>query len=123
MINKYLIPLFAASVAVLFFHLKGLNSEFYWLYWWYDIPMHIFGGVVVALVYAWLQTAFPKIPQLSWKNILMVIITIGVLWEIWELLVGDTAFSDNGYALDTIKDLVDDVIGACVVYFVIKKIS
>jgi hypothetical protein len=123
MINKYLLPLFVTSLTVLFLHLKGIDNEFYWSYWWYDIPMHLLGGIVVALVYAWLQMSFPKIPQVSWKSILVAIIFVGVAWEVWELFVGDTVLSDDGYFLDTIKDLFDDIIGAFITYFIINKFS
>jgi hypothetical protein len=33
--------------------------------------MHLFGGMVIALIYAWLQKAYSKIPALSFKNILI----------------------------------------------------
>jgi uncharacterized membrane protein YjdF len=123
MINKYLLPLFIASGAILFLHLKGIDNEFYWLYWWYDIPMHLFGGVVITLIYAWLQRAYPVLPSLSWKSVLLVIIAVGFLWEVWELVIGDTSFTDNGYTADTIKDFFNDTVGACVTYLIIKKIS
>lgn len=119
--------LFAIFVA--FCNFISLKFYLYWTNSWVDIPMHIFGGALVSSIGLWIFYFSP------WKNlfirtpkqilILSVLVgfSIGFLWEIFELMAGMTSLSVD--KIDTVKDLIDDIIGALIIgwYFVrnIKK--
>ena len=104
--------------------LNALAQEFYlyWIYSWFDIPMHLLGGASVALGY---QSRFMLkriAPRLSFTllSTIMFVMTIGILWEVYEYAMGAVAIS--GYAFDTMKDLVDDFIGAVAGYYVAQSL-
>jgi hypothetical protein len=124
MINKYLLFLFPSAILVLVLHLLAISNDYYWILWWYDIPMHMLGGSVIVALYMWIAEAFPKLPRLSsCCRVLLLILIVGIAWEVWENLSELTSFEDKGYWFDTIHDIVDDVIGAGVMYWGINKFS
>ncbi len=105
-------PLFKRLFALLFL-IACLHVIAAWLYLyqivsWFDIPMHLLGGVAVALAYF---TVFGGTNKSIIRAIVFVFI-VGVLWEIFELSFGITFLSDGAaYVFDTAKDLTMDIIG------------
>jgi hypothetical protein len=100
-----------AQISIVYWHLL-----FY--FWWLDIPMHILGGFWIAL--ASLTAYFSLSPALEKDHSSVVVgsialaatLTIGIFWEVYEFGV-QHAVGDFGIGLsDTLKDLVDDLIGA-----------
>lgn len=87
----------------------------YYEIWWLDIPMHILGGLGVAML------AFSSLKyqnkEISFAKIILFVMIIGVLWEIYEYLMHIISLKDWNGILDTIKDLFDDFLGASLVYF------
>ncbi len=100
-----------------------LATEFYlyWKYMWFDIPMHVLGGVCVALGIFILPVFRIRIPQRYMRllPVLGVVSIVGILWELFEMGLGLPAFEEQ-YAVDTCIDLVMDLIGGCIGYGVIK---
>jgi hypothetical protein len=96
-------------------HYLGSFFHLYWEIWWYDIPMHFLGGAVGAMV----TILFLKLFNLSSENKNKIIVLtifstfcIGIAWEIFELYIGYTSFSDGmEYIFDTTKDLIIDMCG------------
>ena len=86
------------------------------------MPMHFLGGVWLGLALLW----FLKIKEISlmliFKMILGVLI-IGVLWEIFEIILNNYTTQSPFNSLDTISDIFFDLSGGCfaILYF-IKKI-
>ncbi len=111
-------------VALIFIIAVGNAIADYWhLYFylrWLDIPMHIMGGLWVSLFalvgYYTFFAGKPK-DRSSFFVIAFAIaagLTIGLGWEIFEFEV-DKHIAASGIDLgDTLKDLVDDFIGACI---------
>lgn len=109
-------------IAILFFHAFAIINYWYWTFPWLDIPMHFFGGFLVAMVFFWLRQK----TQINANNtsILLIIISclsfvalIGIFWEFLEFFY-DVFISSKGYrgymqlsAADTIADLFFDLIG------------
>lgn len=57
-----------------------------------------------------------------WRLGFFAAVVIGIIWEIFELTSGNTAFTDKGYWLDNGGDVVFDVIGGIVaVYYFIRR--
>lgn len=115
-------PLFREMFYMLFIvaALNVLAIKFY-LYWSlkeFDSLVHFLGGACVSLIFVWLffysGLFAPK--DRSLKNFLVVsilgVIFVGILWEIYEILVGATDVSDSEYAFDTSLDIVMDTLGA-----------
>lgn len=100
--------------------------------WWYDVMLHILGG-------AWIGTLFIYLFAYRWqffdgkKSFLYSLTVIvgfallmGVLWELYEFGFDQTIGAKYALPLtqpslfDTMKDLLDDILGgvlATVVYF------
>jgi len=100
-----------------------LAYKFYWYYsiWWFDMPMHILGSLWVGLVFVW----FLKPTDLSFNTILKIILgvlTIGLLWEIFELFAYNFVTQTPFNALDTMSDICFDLAGAglAILYFARK---
>ncbi len=114
------IVLFIFSILLL----NYLAMKFYWYssIWYFDMPMHFLGGVWLGLALLW----FLKIKEISlmliFKMILGVLI-IGVLWEIFEIILNNYTTQSPFNSLDTISDIFFDLSGGCfaILYF-IKKI-
>lgn len=124
-------------IAILFVHVLLTVNYWYWIYRWFDIPMHFFGGFWVAMVFFWLrqktrtiadytQTYAEENPRESAFNrresALLTIVSclafvalVGVLWEFFEFLF-DVFLSKSGYtgSLEVLrygmKDLYTDTL-------------
>ncbi len=102
--------IFALILLIAGLHFLGLERHYYWLLWWYDIVLHLLGGLWVGLVAIWLGRQLNL--TLGWSRLLLIILTVGVAWELYELWFGLTLTSKAGYLEDTGLDLVFDLLGA-----------
>lgn len=115
------------SLILLGIHWYADTNSLYFTYKWLDIPMHLFGGFVVALLGVCLLSFLHKKIEKSIFFILVVlfVLVVGLSWEVFELfmnIVYHIRTIDLANIYDTIFDLINDVIGAVVVlYFAYKK--
>ena len=136
--KKFLILMAVLIWFILICDLLAFRYFMYWRFWWFDIIMHFLGGFWLALlafyilylsdlkekIEIWTQRVqigfFEKYSFLIIS--LMFVLSIGILWEIFELFF---AFPlKQGYLFDTILDLIMDMMGWGVIYFIfLKKIS
>src|SRR3989344_6017494 len=110
---------FTSVLLFLIFILYFLELKFYlsWTVWWYDILLHFLGGSVVGMAVLLIFERFFDMEITGvFKTVLIGIVgafVIGVLWEILELRLNLTSFSDGVvYITDTISDLILDMTGA-----------
>lgn len=102
----------------------NLESKFHWYYsiWYFDMPMHFFGGVWLGLFFIYI---FPFSNPL-FKSILKVILwvfLIGILWELFELYTNNYVGHDSFNTLDTISDLCFDLAGGfSALFYIVKSI-
>lgn len=107
-----------------------MANSFYWYsaIWWFDIPMHILGGVFLASCVGALF--FNKLRFLSNYEIivtlLLFVLIIGIGWEAFEYVV--QAFIKESSQIvnlsDSIKDILMDIIGGTVAaFFVLQSIK
>lgn len=115
-------PSFAAGIvlfvaATLFL---GEVFDFYELFWWWDIAMHGgsavgFGLVGFVLVFMMFQGDRFAAPHLAVAFFAFCFgVSIGVMWEIFEFILDRTfglTMQKSGF-LDTMGDLIVDVVGA-----------
>lgn len=122
----------ALVVAVFVALMHGLATAFYLysFYWWFDIPLHFLGGFCAALVSLYFYSHFyrRKASFMSSTRVFSVVIAgviaVGVIWELFEYSAGITFNTVGNYPLDTVKDLIMDILGgyAAYVYFIFRGI-
>ena len=88
----------------------------YWTVWWFNMVMHFLSGGVVTMTTFLILRFFRKNETFSRLKIIFLAIAsvfiVGIAWEIFELSVGLTSFSDGiWYVLDTVSDLILDLSG------------
>ena len=95
----------------------------YYELWWLDIPMHILGGFLFGLLsidmYRYMAHENNKLNfnlKLNLYHVLFFVFSIGVLWEIYEYIMGVYGIYLWGGPIDTVKDIFDDLIGAAIAY-------
>lgn len=102
----------------------AIEYSLYWSLWWYDIVMHFLGGLWIALIALWAYKAFAGEDAESNKGYLtalIIVVVVGILWEVMEILVGLTLTQAN-YEMDTVLDLIMDVVGAiCAARLVFRR--
>lgn len=89
---------------------------FYWRFGWFDIVMHLVGGLAIGFLSSWAYLDFrPREDgiKFDWNKLflfnLSLALAVGIIWEIFEL------FFDRIVVLslaDSIKDLLVGVIGS-----------
>ncbi len=99
-------------------HVTAVHLYWYWTIWWFDIFMHVLGGLMAGLLVA----AFFKIETRSKLFLLTLFgaLVIGVIWEIYEYKIGMTfTVSGSGnYIWDTTSDMLADFVGGLLSYLV-----
>lgn len=111
------------SLIFLIFLLNYLAMRFYWYssIWYFDMPMHFLGGLWLGLALIW----FLKIKDISLKSIFYLILgvlLIGVLWEVFEIIIDRTITGNLFNTLDTISDIFFDLAGGTFAIFYFIKI-
>lgn len=112
-------PLFKQTFSLLV--LIGITDFFantfylYWTVWWIDIIMHFVSGVCVGMagVLVW-QYFFDENISLvkSIKLAFLFSLSVGILWEVFELSFEVTSFKDGvDYITDTTSDVILDISG------------
>jgi len=112
-------------VVILVAHVLGMFRDWYHTIPDYDVPMHLLGGAwVVLFIFYLTDKGFPFLPSNYQRRPLISLCTlvafaalVGVFWELFEYSFD--VFIAHKYVLipsqdgllDTIKDLVDDVLG------------
>jgi len=104
-----------ALIAVL--NYVGIKLSLYWVYRWYDIPMHMLGGLCVTLfslsLYSHLNRVFPIIVYKInvFYVLFFTLLVVTISWEVFELLGQITFVGDRGYWPDTLDDILNAYMG------------
>ena len=93
----------------------------YWRLWWFDIPMHVLGGVWAAVCASWLLARRGETAPLLWC--LVFALAVGVTWEVFEYSEGIAFPQYLSYPIDTAKDLVMDLAGAVLGWLLAGKLQ
>jgi hypothetical protein len=122
---------FSLFVLIILIILHGFGSYYslYWTYSWYDILVHIIGGLWISLIFLWLASELGQINSLKEykpKSFLIAFVSaifIGVLWEILENLWHLSYVNADVYSFDTAMDLLSGGLGGVLgyLYFVKKR--
>ncbi len=110
-----------ATLAAL--HNLAIALSLYWHFWWFDIAMHGFGGVVVALGLYTLHDLKLWLPNWCLKpaGFFTTIFLITIVWELFELWAGIPIMDD--FVIDTTTDIVMGLTGAYVGYVLGRRLA
>ena len=104
------------------FVLNLMAQEFYWYFtiWYFDMIMHFLSGFWVALFFVWffsmedmgfLQLSLEKIDFKLFRKIILFVLSIGVLWELFEFYVYQYIGQIPFHLLNTVSDICFDLLG------------
>lgn len=118
---------FILLILIAVFNYIGLKFSWYWTYRWYDIPMHIAGGLWVSLFFLFLYDYF--VTRFTIHNyklkvfwvVFFVLLFITISWEIFEVVGGINNLNDVGYWPDSLGDILNGFIGGFIGYFFFVK--
>lgn len=118
--TKILLILFSTLAVV---HSLALAYDLYWVITWLDIPMHFFGGAIVALgLYTLRDLKFPT-PQLlfSFPVFIFLVVLVALAWELFEYRITTSLPAD--YVFDTSLDLILGTLGGITGYIIGKRLA
>lgn len=109
------------GVQLLAFHMLALAFYLYWAVWWFDVMMHILGGI-------WLMFALQTLIMMGWykqawfniKGVLIFSLLIFIVWEIFGIYVAGGFKSD--WLVDTALDMLCGIVGAIIGYWLVKRL-
>jgi len=116
---------YAALLISGIFALNFLAQKFYWYssIWWFDMPMHFFGGFLIALLCFWLWPTKATTGEFAAK-VLFGVLSVGLGWEVFELFFNNYVASNPFNYVDTFADIFFDLAGGSLgVVFIYKKIT
>ncbi len=97
----------------------GIQQNFFFHLWWWDILMHAIGGVLAGLIGIWWALFFGFRPRLIHCLIGATVLGIGV--EVAEYALDLPRSPFMSYPLDVTKDLIVDCIGGAIAYLFVKR--
>lgn len=114
--------LIAASVLATI-HVLSLELYLYWQHLWLDIPVHMLGGATVALGVFTIHDLTKKFPSrlLYPIPVLLFVLMAALAWEVFEIKAGVPI--EANFAVDTMIDLIMDMLGGTIGYVVAYSIS
>jgi hypothetical protein len=120
--SSLLKSLFTVLAVITVLHFLGLY--FYWYFYlpWFDVLVHLLGGIFVAetLLYFYLFGGYEFGRFSRWQVFGLVLgigLLLGILWEAYEVAIGAADSKGRGYGADTVKDLMNDLVGATIGFF------
>jgi len=100
-------------------HVIAVEASLYWYYWWFDIVMHFWGGLLIALGVVSLTTFRRITITPSYTLVFCVSVVIVLSWEIFEWQVG--LFDPELYFKDAIYDVTLGLAGGLLGYSILKR--
>ncbi|MEX0932373.1 MAG: hypothetical protein WDZ61_00565 [Parcubacteria group bacterium] len=122
-----LLVAFALILALGILHFSAIFFYFYWTLWWFDTMMHFLGGLSIGMFIIWVSSkagflgvGIPPRGR-AMTVVLILIAVIGVGWEVFEYIFNIAKSTEDSYVLDTIADLVADMVGGFTAVIVGRK--
>lgn len=106
---RILFALLISAIVLAVLTWVAVTHFLYWRIWWFDIPMHILGGVWAALFAAWITVY--RGGAISLPLCLLFALLTGIAWEIFEYSEGITNAYHFNYTTDVFKDVVVGLLG------------
>lgn len=121
--NNQLLKISFPPIILLALHVLVTKTGLYERFWWFDIPMHFAGGVLVAIALLFFFNHFIEDKKLTISSDVLKVLLIVALttlfafsWEVMEYSF-DLYFTTGlqGSLTDTMKDISMGIMGAYVV--------
>ncbi len=122
--RKNILSLLASSAIFLcivnFLAIKGL---WYYLFWYFDMPMHFIGGMTVLFILAYVfYNKINNQKTLPVWQLLVSVFIIGFAWEVYEQIVAILISHNPQVYADSASDLFFDLAGGIFgLLYIIKK--
>lgn len=116
---KKLLPKILFNGASIFI-VNVLAMKFFWYYryFWFDMPMHFWGGYFVGLIVLYLFSCFKKLPPFGVFIISCFLIGFG--WEIFEFIVQGLTGALLASPVDSLSDLLFDISGSLTAFLLTR---
>ena|ERR1041385_5486769 len=115
--------IFFSGVAVCFFlaalFFYGLTRNYFQVLWWWDILMHILGGMWAGYIGAWFAVVSGRRAHVAY--FIAGALILGGAVELVEFFSGFGRSPFLPYPIDTAKDLIDDAIGGAIAWYLIQR--
>ncbi len=99
-------------------HLFGL----FWIFWWFDMPMHFLGGLFVGFLILYVAPKFYNVEHTKvFLLFLLASFVVGLGWEIFEASMDVLFKSTHTNWLDSLSDLGFDLAGSIFAYLLLLK--
>ena len=111
MLRTNTILLLIATSILLVVHVIAIELSLYWIYRWLDLPVHVLGGVVVALALYTLVDLRVPVSSVWYRfgPFMFLVLLIAISWEGYEVVIG--VLPDPAYWQDTLTDIVMGLVG------------
>jgi hypothetical protein len=115
------IPTSLVFLVVMIGVVNGLAEahHWYWVYRWFDMPMHFAGGVWLAGMALWWHFYRNNIATQSFVAALIpsliAALGVGLAWEVYEASISLVTVGHINDMRDTLSDLLFDILGGTAV--------
>ncbi len=120
--KKLILDILVLILVILFFSTLATFYSSFWQIWWFDIVMHLLGGIWAGLFFLYLFSARKQVFNdsnfiLNLLGAISFAALVGVIWEIYEFSFDQLIAMPRSLVLsqpslnDTIKDLFNDLTG------------
>jgi hypothetical protein len=113
-------------IAILFFlNWIGVLFHIYSTLWWWDTLTHMLGGIVVGFLAYALCARYSIYADIddkeSWIIWFLLVLCVAVGWELYEVIVSQILLDGVFSVIDTLHDVMNDLLGGLVSYYWIVR--
>lgn len=107
-------------VMAFLYYFFGIERDFFLTLWWWDMLMHLIGGIFAGLVGAWWAMFFNLRPRLL--HCIAAALLLGAGVEVLEYYLDLLRSPFMNYPLDVTKDMIIDCVGGALAYLAIQRL-
>lgn len=119
MLHKQVIIFLILALVFTGVHYLAMAGSLYWYYWWFDMVMHFWGGLLIGLGLHALSTFSSFHIRPTTKTLLLILFVMTGSWEIFEWSAG--LLEPKSHLLDTAKDVVLGFSGGLLAHFTLLR--
>ena len=123
--NFILFSTLILAIAVTILHVLAGALYLYWTYWWFDWMVHFLVSFAGGLGLYWglflsgiIFRGAPRKKIFAVLAVFLLVMAVGIGWEIFEYVNGITDAVEAKYYLDVMHDLLSDAVGALLAVFI-----
>jgi hypothetical protein len=119
--NRIFVRAALATIGTFVLNTLGIWLSLYSVIWWYDMPLHFFGGLFTGLLVIWFLMRYPKFIKASYLQavfwVLFISFIVGFVWEFYEIFFYKIGGQDY-IIIDAISDICFDLAGTIQALFI-----